>query len=250
MIIALIPARYQSSRLPGKPLLKFGNETMIQKVYRQTTKSKLISKAYVLTDDERIKESVEEIDGRCILIKDECLNGTERICIALKRFEHLFNNVKLIVNVQGDEPFINPQHIDSAINKIINSKDQDLVCSTLHYKIVNEEELHNRSIGKLILNSSNNVMYCSRSCIPSNKTGIYDLLNCNYNAHIGLFVFKIDYLKNQYNKKNTPLQLEEDIEWLKVLEQGFKIISTIVEGYEIGVNLIEDYQYLLKKYNL
>lgn len=248
MIIALIPARYQSSRLPGKPLLKFGDETMIQKVYKQTIKSKLISKAYVLTDDERIKESIDEIGGRCLIIKDECLNGTERICIALKRYHHLFDDCKFIVNVQGDEPYINPEHIDISINKLVNNTDKNTVCSTLHYKISEEDELHNRSIGKIIFDQNSNVIYCSRSCIPSNKTGSYDLTKCNYYAHIGLFVFSIDYLKNEYNKKNTPLQLEEDIEWLKILEQGYKILTSCVKDYEIGVNLIEDYEHLIKKY--
>lgn len=250
MIIALIPARYQSSRLPGKPLLSFGKETMIQKVYKQTLKSKLINKVFVLTDDERIKDSIEEINGRCLIIKDECLNGTERICIAIKRFNHIFENAKYIVNVQGDEPYINPEHIDTTIEKIIDSKNDELVCSTLHYKIEDERDLNNRSIGKLILDQKSNVIYCSRSCIPANKSDTPSLKKCDYFAHIGLFVFTIDYLKTYFNKKNYPLQLEEDIEWLKIIEQGFKINSTCVKDYEIGVNLEEDYQYLLKKYNI
>jgi len=256
MIIALIPARYQSSRLPGKPLLKFGNKTMIQKVYQQTNKSKLIDRIYVLTDDIRVKNSVEEINGNCLMIKEECLNGTERICIAINNFPELFKNVKYIVNVQGDEPYINPDNIDIAINKMIQSKkllikNSNVKCSTLHYKINKEDELFNSSIGKLVLNSNDEIMYCSRNCIPSNKSNKPDLQNCNYYGHIGLFVFEIDYLKNHYyNKPNTTLQLEEDIEWLKILEQGYRIVSSCVDDYEIGVNLPEDYQYLLKKYNL
>ena len=256
MIIALIPARYQSSRLPGKPLLKFGNKTMIQKVYQQTIKSKLINKTYVLTDDIRVKESVEEIKGNCLMIKEECLNGTERICIAINKFPELFQDVEYIVNVQGDEPYINPDHIDIAINKMIQSKkllikNSNVKCSTLHYKIDKEEELFNSSIGKLVLNSNDEIMYCSRNCIPSNKSNKPNLQNCNYYAHIGLFVFEFDYLKNKYyNNPNTPLQLEEDIEWLKLLEQGHIIVSSCVDNYEIGVNLPQDYNYLLQKYNI
>ena len=256
MIVALIPARYQSSRLPGKPLLKFGNETMIQKVYKQTIKSKLINKTFVLTDDNRVKESVEEINGNCLMINEECLNGTERICIAINKFPELFKNVKYIVNVQGDEPFINPNHIDIAIEKMVKVKklliqNSNIKCSTLHYKIDKEEDLFNMSIGKLALNLNDEVMYCSRNYIPANKYNKPNLQTCNYYAHIGLFVFDIDYLKNHYYKKpNTPLQLEEDIEWLKLLEQGNRIVSSCVDDYEIGVNLPEDYQYLLQKYNL
>jgi 3-deoxy-manno-octulosonate cytidylyltransferase (CMP-KDO synthetase) len=250
MIVALIPARYQSSRLPGKPLLKFGNETMIQKVYKQTIKSKLISKTYVLTDDERIKESIEEINGRCLIVKDNCLNGTERICIAIKRYSSLFENVDFIVNVQGDEPFIKPDHIDLSINKIISSKDKNVVCSTLHYQINDNSDLKNSSIGKLVLDNNNHILYCSRSCIPTNKEGKHDVSKCDYYGHIGLFVYDFKYLINEYMKKNTPLQLEEDIEWLKILEQGHKIKSSCVKDYEIGVNLIEDYNYLIDKYKL
>lgn len=255
MIIALIPARYKSSRLAGKPLLKFGDETMIQKVYQQTAKSKLIDKIYVLTDDVRVKNSVEEINGNCLMITEKCLNGTERICIAINKFPELFQDVEYIVNVQGDEPYINPDNIDIAINKMIQSKslnkNSNVKCSTLHYKITKEEELSNTSIGKLVLNSHDEILYCSRNCIPANKYNKHNLKSCNYYGHIGLFVFEIDYLKNHYyNKPNTTLQLEEDIEWLKILEQGYKIVSSCVDDYEIGVNLPEDYQYLLKKYNL
>lgn len=251
MIIALIPARYQSSRLPGKPLLKFGDETMIQKVYQQTIKSKLVDKTYVLTDDIRVKESIESINGNCLMITDECLNGTERICIAINKFPELFKNIEYIVNVQGDEPYINPQHIDIAIKKMKSSDVYNLKCSTLHYKITKEEELDNTSIGKLVIDNNDCIMYCSRNCIPANKSQKKNLLKCNYYAHIGLFVFDFNYLKFEYlEKENTPLQLEEDIEWLKLLECNYKIVSSCVEDYEIGVNLPEDYQYLLRKYQL
>jgi len=249
MIIALIPARYQSSRLPGKPLLKFGDTTMIQKVYQQTIKSNLINKTFVLTDDIRVKESVDQINGNCLMITQECLNGTERICIAIKNHPEIFLNAKYIVNVQGDEPYINPSHIDIAINKLINSNNKSIKCSTLHYKVDKLEDLDNKSIGKLVLDKNDNIMYCSRNCIPASKKDNYDLTN-NYYAHIGLFVFDINYLKNEYMKENTNLQLIEDIEWLKIMEQGYKIISSCVKDYEIGVNLIEDYHFLKKKYNL
>ena len=249
MIVALIPARYQSSRLPGKPLLKFGKYSMIQRVYLQTIKSKLINKTYVLTDDERVKKSIEEVNGNCLMITEECLNGTERLCIALNKHKNLFENVNLIVNVQGDEPFINPNHIDIAINKMLNSKNKSIKCSTLHYLIDKKEDLNDTSIGKLVLNKDDIILYCSRNCIHSNKKKDYNLSNCKYFGHIGLFVFEIDYLRNEYMKDNTPLQLEEDIEWLKIIENGFNVLSSLVDDYEIGVNLPKDYNYLINKYN-
>jgi 3-deoxy-manno-octulosonate cytidylyltransferase (CMP-KDO synthetase) len=244
MIIALIPARYDSSRLPGKPLLKFGDKTMIQMVYEKTCKSVYVDKTYVVTDDERVKDSVELIGGNVIIVKEECVNGTERLCKAIMNNLELFEDVNTIVNVQGDEPFIKPNHIDIAISNL-NSK---VVCSTLHYKITDEKDLFNRSIGKLILDNKQNIIYCSRNCIPYNKEGIPNLEKTNYYGHIGIFVFNKKYLLDYYCKENTPLQLEEDIEWLKIIEQGFSLKSTIVKDYEIGVNLPEDYTYLLDKY--
>ena len=257
MIIALIPARYQSTRLPGKPLLKFGEYTMIQRVYLQTIKSVYVDKTYVLTDSEEVKNNVEEINGNVLMVPDDCLNGTERICIALDRFKELFEDVEMIVNVQGDEPFIKPNQIDIAISKYRNnfsSENKDLLaCSTLHFKIEKRDMLSDRSIGKLVLDNNSNILYCSRNTIPSNKTGEYKLdengkLEFPYYGHIGLFVFNKDYLLNKYMEKNYPLQIHEDIEWLKIIEQGYKICSTCVQDYEIGVNTIEDYNYLVNKY--
>ena len=248
MIIGVIPARFGSSRLPGKPLLKFGDHTMIQKVYIQASKSKLLKKIYVLTDDDRIKKSIENINGKVLMIKEDCINGTERICVAFKKFPEIFCKTTHVVNIQGDEPYINPNHIDIAIQNMKNKKNKDVVCSTLHFKIKKTEELNDISIGKLVLDHNNYILYCSRNCIPYNKNKILDINKCDYYGHIGLFVYDIQYLKNFYMKENTKLQLEEDIEWLKILEQGFKIISYGVENYEIGVNTIKDYNYLIKKY--
>tara|TARA_Y100000389_G_scaffold109893_1_gene106982 strand:- start:2804 stop:3562 length:759 start_codon:yes stop_codon:yes gene_type:complete len=250
MIIGLIPARYSSSRLNGKPLLKFGNYTMIQRVYIQSCKSKLIDKVFVVTDNEGIQKSINDISGNTLLVKDKCLNGTERICIAINKFSHIFKNSNIIVNIQGDEPFIDPNNIDIAINNYINTKNKNIKCSTLHYKITDINELDNKNIGKLVLDKNNHILYCSRNCIPSNKNNFRDINNFNYYGHIGLFVFDKNYLTDFFMKNNTPLQIQEDIEWLKILEHGFKIVSNCVTNYEIGVNTKEDYNYLINKYHL
>ncbi len=243
-ICCLIPARYNSSRLPGKPLLKLGSKTMIQRTYEQCKKSKLINNIYVVTDNKEIKNNVQLINGKVIMVDRECNNGTERICYALKKLE---NKHDIIVNVQGDEPFINSNHIDLAIKKLIKNIDNDdIVCSTLHYKIINKDELFNKNIGKLVLNNRNEILYCSRNMIPSNKEGKV-LDNHNYYGHVGIFVFKKDYLK-KFVLENTPLQISEDIEWLKILEQGYKIVSSCISNTEISINTIEDYNYILKKY--
>lgn len=246
-IVALIPSRYESSRLPGKPLIKFGNNTMIQLTYLQTKKSKLIDDIFVLTDDNRIKNNIEEINGNVLMVHEKCQNGTDRICKALDKYNSILDKYDIIINVQGDEPFIDPNNIDLAIKKFTQIKDNNCKCSTLHYKIKKNSKLNDPSIVKLVLSNKNYILYGSRNCIPSNKDKNHDVEKFNYFAHIGLFVYDRKYLQ-EFKKTNTQLQLEEELEWLKILEQGYQIISTLVDNYEIGVNTYQEYKYLLNKY--
>lgn len=244
-ICALIPARYQSSRLPGKPLLEIGGKTIIERTYSQTVKSKFINEVYVVSDDDRIINHIESIGGKCIKIDSECLNGTERICKSLPLLE---SNYDIIVNVQGDEPFIDPDNIDYAISKYLeNESDDNMVCTTIHTKLEDVNEINSRTIGKMVMDKYNNVMYCSRAVIPHTKNGNLDVNNV-YNGHIGIFIFRRSYLPLYMMDKNTPAQLSEDIEWLKIMEHGYKIKSYPVSSYEIGINTMEDFNYLSKKY--
>lgn len=262
-IVCFIPARYESTRLPGKPLLKINNISVINRVYFQVKKCRLINDIIVLTDDERIKKEVENIEGKVEIISDDCLNGTERIVKYLKKNN---KSADLIVNVQGDEPFVNPEHIDLCIKnyykkkfdinldlqinnpkKIINNN--LIKCSTLCHRLENKFSiLNNKNIGKVVLNNNNDIMYCSRNIIPMTKN---DTINENtfYYGHIGVFVFDKEYLLNEYLNVNTHCQLTEDIEWLKIIEQGYKINAYIVENPEKGIDTKEDYEYFLKKYN-
>ena len=105
------------------------------------------------------------------------------------------------------------------------------------------------SIAKVVINKKNEIIYCSRNIIPASKNNNFDLIKNNYYGHIGLFIFDKKYLIEEYIKENTPLQIIEDIEWLKIIEQDYKIITSEVSDYEIGVNNIEDYEFLKNKYN-
>ena len=247
-ICCLIPARYDSSRLPGKPLLKINNKTVIRLTWEKCKDVTNIKNEdiYVVTDDDRIKSEIEKYNGNVIMITEYCLNGTERICKALEKLNKEYD---VVVNVQGDEPFIKSENIDIAINRFVDTKKNNLVyncvCSTLHYKITDENQLDDRGIGKLVLDKNNRILYCSRAMIPHTKTGKYDKEGI-YNGHIGVFVFDRNYL-NEYMKKNTMAQLVEDIEWLKIIEDGYNIVSSEVNESEIGINTPEDYKYLLDK---
>jgi 3-deoxy-manno-octulosonate cytidylyltransferase (CMP-KDO synthetase) len=244
-ICAMIPARYHSTRLPGKPLLKIGNKTIIERTYLQTLKSKLIDTIYVVTDDDRIIEHIDQIGGHSIKIDSVCLNGTERICKALNNITDQYD---IVVNVQGDEPFIDSYNIDYAIQKYIdNEDDKNMVCTTLHSELYDAIEINNTGIGKMIMDKFNNVLYCSRAVIPHTKNGQLDNNN-HYYGHIGIFIFRRSYLPLFIEHPNTPSQLSEDIEWLKIMEMGYKIKSYAVKSYEIGINTIDDFNYLSKKY--
>jgi 3-deoxy-manno-octulosonate cytidylyltransferase (CMP-KDO synthetase) len=242
-ILCCIPARYESTRLPGKPLLKINNKTIIQHVYEKV-KQTIINNIIILTDDDRIYNEVTKFGGLCTIVSEECLNGTERIIKYLQTIDH--SGYDIIVNVQGDEPFIEPE----VINKVIyNYLKKNPTCSTVCYKSDNCDEIILKSRGKSVVDKENNIMYCSRNVIPTNK--INNIIpHHNYNIHVGIFVYNKHYLLDEYLKENTQNQLIEDIEWLKIIEQGHKVNTIFVESMERGVDTVEDYNYLLNKYQL
>ena len=255
-LLALIPARYDSSSLPGKPLLYINDKTVIQRTYEQVCKSRIPkSDIYIVTDDDRIIDECKRIKAKYIKIVEPCENGTERIAKALKKFiaEHdLYkHSSNTIINIQGDEPYINPEHINILIKQHdrLGSEDgslnDDVVCTTLHFPLKNHQ-ISDRGIGKIVLNKRNDIIYCSRAIIPHTKTGDPDL-KYKYIGHIGVFAFKGWYL-GKYLEENTPAQLTEDIEWLKIIEQGYRIKSYEVTNSEIGINTVDDYKYLKNKY--
>lgn len=252
-IIALIPARYGSSRLCGKPLFKINEKPIIQHVYERVSQIEILDDVIVLTDNELIANVIKNINGNVEIIKDFCLNGTDRICYYLDKIDY---SDTIVVNVQGDEPFIDPENIKLAINNYINRKklDEKMVCSTLHYETTEENAIRSHSRGKMVMDLEGNIMYCSRNPIPSSKSCdlVYnkDGTIAKYNLHIGVFVFDSNYLMRYYRNNNTPLQLSEDIEWMKIIEQGFHINSVKTDNHEIGVDTIDDYNYLKNKYVL
>ena len=247
-VLCCIPARYNSKRLLGKPLLKINNNTIIEHVYNQVKKVGLIDDIIILTDSEKIEEEVKKFNGKSEIINDYCLNGTDRIIKFIQK--NKIDYYDIILNVQGDEPFINPKHLELVLqNYMTNIRlNKKLVCQTLYYKTNNYDEIKLNSRIKLILDKNNNIIYPSRSIIPGCKELIYNK-DIKYNIHIGVFVFNYDYLIKNYKNENTTYQLIEDIEWLKIIEQGFNINATLVEEAERGVDTIEDYEYLVSKYS-
>jgi len=240
-ILCCIPARYHSSRLPGKPLLKINDKTIIQHVYEKALQTK-VDDIVILTEDKRILDEVTSFGGNCVIVTEECLNGSERIIRYLQTIDH--SKYDIIVNIQGDEPFIKPNVIDETIDNYLQQRP---ACSTICFKTDHRDEILSKSRGKVIVDQNNNILYCSRNVIPSNKTENI-ISNHQYNIHVGIFVYDKNYLLNHFVGPNTPFQLLEDIEWLKIIEQGFKVNTIFSEEMERGVDTIDDFEYLKSKY--
>lgn len=249
-ILCCIPARYNSSRLPGKPLLKINNKTIIQHTYEKAIKTKS-NDVIVLTDDKRIFDEVKRFGGKCSIVTQDCLNGTERIIHFLNQINH--DEYDIIINIQGDEPFIEPSVVNKIIHKFLCRKrdygvKKKIVCSTACYKTKDKNEILSRSRGKTIVDNDNNILYCSRNVIPSCKKN-FIIDNYFYNIHVGIFVFDKNYLLDEFNTNpNTQYQLAEDIEWLKIIEQGFTVNTIFSNKMERGIDTIDDYNYLKNKY--
>lgn len=247
-LLIAVPARYNSSRLPGKPLLEINNKSIIHHVYLNILKIKNINNSNIifLTDDSRISDEVNKFGGNCYISKQNCENGTTRIINYLKE-----NNIKkkYILNIQGDEPFFDINMVEKLIELYINRNkiNENVKCGTLYYTTNDYDYVNNNNKVKLVLNSKNFIMYGSRQVIPGSKKNLSDL-NINYNIHIGIFIFDFNYLINEYIQQNIYYQDIEDLEWLKVLEQDYKIYSLPVQFHEVGVDTEEDYQYLKNKY--
>lgn len=226
---AIIPARYSSSRLPGKPLKDICGKTMVQRVYEQVKKVSLVDKVIVATDDQRIFNEVKSFKGNVIMTSKDHKTGTDRLAEVAAKIE-----TDIIVNVQGDEPLINPSVIKSAIDPLLT--DESLKMSTLKHLIKDEEEINNPNVVKVIIDKNSNAIYFSRSKIPYARNS----QNFNYYKHIGLYVYRKKFLLRFAEMESTPLEVQESLEQLRVIENGYKIKVIETEYDSIGVDTEED----------
>jgi 3-deoxy-manno-octulosonate cytidylyltransferase (CMP-KDO synthetase) len=235
-VIAIIPARYGSQRLPAKPLADICGKPMVQHVYERTAKAKLVNAVFVATDDERIATVVQKFGGQAVLTPASLQTGTDRIAYATRSLP----NADIIVNVQGDEPVIEPAMIDEAVAPLIH--DSSIQVGTLVRKIESAAELTNPGIVKVVLDRENNGIYFSRSPIPFGRDLEQNdwLKHHTYYKHFGLYVFRSDFLKRFTEMAQTPLEKAEKLEQLRILENGFKIRCTATSFDSITVDTQED----------
>ncbi|MDD2583742.1 MAG: 3-deoxy-manno-octulosonate cytidylyltransferase [Bacteroidales bacterium] len=231
--LAIIPARYASTRFPGKPLAMISGKTMIERVYEQS--SKAFENVYVATDNSQIFKTVEEFGGRAIMTLSSHLNGTSRVLEAMTQIEKLRGvHCKYVINIQGDEPFIKPEQLKELIECFNNPQTE---IATLVKEITDSSELFSKDIPKVVLGTNGQALYFSRSPIPH----IRDipskewLSNHQYYKHIGLYGYKRETLLEIAELAPSPLEKAESLEQLRWLESGIKIATnrTLFDSYSI-----------------
>jgi 3-deoxy-manno-octulosonate cytidylyltransferase (CMP-KDO synthetase) len=229
--IGIIPARYGSSRFPGKPLAMIKGKTMIQRVCEQTWKSKL-DDVVVATDDIRIADEVLKFGGKYVMTDPRHQSGTDRCCEALEILEEHYDAV---INIQGDEPFIDPQHINLLVDMI--SRD-DTQLASLVKRIDDEEELFGSNKVKVVMDKSGNALYFSRNPIPYMRNVAREKWlqkGCFY-QHLGIYAYKAATLRQIATMQPTALELAESLEQLRWLENGLSIRMAIVEAGSLAID--------------
>lgn len=211
-VIGMIPARYASTRMPGKPLTPILGKSMIQRVFEQTSRAQLIDDVYVATDDERIENAVAAFGGKVVMTSQECASGTDRLAQAAKSIRG-----DIIVNVQGDQPFIDPLMIDESVKPLL--EDPELPMATLIHPIHKVEDLSDPGVVKAVVDLHGNGLYFSRSLIPAPHNDI----DHQVYEHVGLYVYRRDFLITLAGLPQTVLERVEGLEQLRVLENGYKL---------------------------
>lgn len=244
-IFGVIPARLNSSRFPGKLLHPLSDKPLIQHTYENACHTDLFKRVYIATDSEEIAECAKGFGAEVIRTSSHCLNGTERIAEAVQAYNDL-KEAEIIINIQGDEPFVEREVFNALISALQNNQNASL--STVITPILLEEQWKNPSIVKCVTTVSGEALYFSRAAIPGSK-GQKMLDNCF--RHIGLYGYRPAFLAKIKTMAPTPLQQREDLEQLQFLELGYKIATATVTSESIGIDTPEDLQqardYLCKK---
>lgn len=235
--LGIIPARYASTRFPAKPLAMLGGKTVIQRVYEQV--AGILDDAYVATDDERIEAAVKAFGGKVVMTSVDHKSGTDRCYEACTKIGGQFDAV---VNIQGDEPFIQPSQLQ-AIKVCFDDPTTQIATLVKPFTANNGfEALENVNSPKVVLNKNMNALYFSRSIIPYQRNAEKAdwLKNHTYYKHIGLYAYRVEVLKEITSLPQSSLELAESLEQLRWLENGYTIKAGITEVETIGIDTPQD----------
>ncbi|MCE2983947.1 MAG: 3-deoxy-manno-octulosonate cytidylyltransferase, partial [Parachlamydia sp.] len=233
-IIGIIPARFGSTRFPGKPLVPIFGKTLLQRSYENASLAS-IDEVIVATDDQRIFDHVYAFGGRAVMTSPHCLTGTDRVAEVLQNSPEWLS-ASAIINIQGDEPCLQPWAINQTVEALLN--DPSAQMATLAAPASDEEALKH-SVVKCVLDLQGNALYFSRSPIPSKKIEQAER-SVPFLAHIGLYVYRPEFVLTYQKLPPTPLQLQECLEQLKVLEHGYRIKVVVIDHAGLGVDVPED----------
>ncbi|MGB0930915.1 MAG: 3-deoxy-manno-octulosonate cytidylyltransferase [Chitinophagales bacterium] len=246
--IVLIPARYASTRFPGKPLADIGGKSMVQRVYQQAQKANSVSGVYVATDDLRIQKHVEEFGGKVIMTASTHQSGTDRCAEAIQKLKAESNGnlvADIIVNIQGDEPFIQPEQIDALVQLFENETTE---IATLIKPIEVEAVLWDVNKPKVVRGKNGNALYFSRQCIPFLRSIPKSdwLQSHTFFKHIGVYAYRSSILQQLTQIAPSLLEQAESLEQLRWLENGFSIQTTVTHFESPSVDTPEDLQAILE----
>jgi len=239
--LGIIPARYASSRFPGKPLIDIEGKTMIQRVYEQVKKSTKLNEVVVATDDQRIAQTVRSFGGKVVMTAEHHQSGTDRCAEVITDIE----GYDVAINIQGDEPFIDPAQIDLLASCFEDTTTQ---IATLVKEITAEEELFNVNIPKVVRNTKGEAIYFSRQTIPFLRAVEKDqwLHKQTFYKHIGIYAYQVDTLKALTQLPISMLEEAEALEQLRWLENGYAIQTAITTHETVAVDTKEDLAKILR----
>ena len=279
-ILGIIPARYASTRFPGKPLAEIKGKPMIQCVYEQAVKCKELSEVIVATDDVRIESAVKKFKGNVIMTSSKHESGTDRCYEALKNFLPLIkggrgDSFDAVINIQGDEPFIQPEQIKkvaSCFSPLSQKESSDSLLpgekvpegrmrrgggqspnvqlATLVMKLSSIHELTNHNTVKVVINKNKEALYFSRTAVPYYRGEDFTewIKLHSYYKHIGIYGYRSDVLAEITKLERSPLEMAESLEQLRWLENGYKIQVALTESESISIDTPEDLKNAMKKF--
>jgi 3-deoxy-manno-octulosonate cytidylyltransferase (CMP-KDO synthetase) len=237
LYVGIIPARYASTRFPGKPLVDIGGKSMIQRVYEQV--SKALSDVYVATDDKRIFDAVLAFGGKVIMTSDKHKSGTDRCYEAFSKLDRHFD---VVINIQGDEPFIQPEQIKT-LQSCFDIPETEIATLGKVFTLKDGfEALNNPNTPKLVINKRNEAMYFSRSIIPYKRgSDTKDWISSySYLKHVGIYAYRTDVLLELTQLEQSPLEIAESLEQLRWLENGYRIKVGLTDVETVGIDTPED----------
>lgn len=242
-ILAIIPARFASTRFPGKPLVDIGGKTMIHRVYEQVQKAKGVHQILIATDNTKIEHEVRRFGAEVVMTSPEHKSGTDRCAEA---FQEVYANFDAVINIQGDEPFIHPHQIEQLIGILQNPATQ---IASLARKISLNEDVFDPSKVKVVFDKHKKALYFSRNPIPFNRQEEKEnwLTHTDYYLHVGIYGYKTNVLQEIAQLPQSKLEISESLEQLRWLENGFSIHIDITEHESYGIDTPADLEKIIKE---